>query len=345
MKTRIVDGGEVRRLLPMARCIDLMAGALSSLQRGRSLNPLRSFTWQPDRRGLIATMPGYLEAAPGDGLGEALEDELAGGLKAFGLKVIGYFPGRRQPGVDSHRGFVALFDTDDGAPLALVDAAAITAVRTAAVSGLATRLLARPESAVVAILGSGVQARTHLEAMLAVRRVSEVRVWSPIAESCAEYQRWAENSIGIAVDVPAGPREAVAGADVICTTTSSGAPVLLGEWLEPGMHVNAVGASVRSARELDGAAVARSTLFVDRRESARAESGDYLLALEDGAIGPDHIRAELGEVVVGEHPGRISAQEITLFDSLGLGVEDVAAAAWVLAAARRENAGIEVALS
>jgi ornithine cyclodeaminase len=333
MATRIVTGEEVRRLLPMAKCVDLMADALASLSRGASLNPLRTFAWLPDRRGLIATMPGYLESG-----------EPVGG-KAFGLKVIGYFPGKREPGVDSHRGFVALFDTDDGEPLAIVDAASITAIRTAAVSGLATRLLARADARVLAILGSGVQARTHLEAVLAVRSPAEVRVWSPAPEGCAEYQRWAESAHGVAVEVPAGAREAVAGADIVCTTTSSSEPVLFGDWLEPGMHVNAVGASMKAARELDGAAVARSSLFVDRRESAENESGDYLLALQEGAIGPGHIRAELGEVVAGLARGRTCPEEITLFKSLGLAVEDVAAAAWVLAEARRLDVGLEVTLS
>ncbi|HVS62688.1 MAG TPA: ornithine cyclodeaminase family protein [Thermoanaerobaculia bacterium] len=348
--TRILTGEEVRRLLPMDRCVELMADALESLHRGASLNPLRSFVWQPDRRGLIATMPGYLDTG-GTEAGASGETE-AGRLQrgapaanAFGLKVISFFPGRREPGVESHLGFVALFDPGDGAPLAIVDAASITAIRTAAVSGLATRLLSRPDSAVVAILGSGVQARTHLEAMLAVRSPNEVRVWSPSPESCAEYRSWAGETLGIPVVVPQGPRETIAGADIVCTTTSSTVPVLFGEWLEPGMHVNAVGSSMRAARELDGAAMARSTLFVDRRESAVNESGDYLLALEEGAIGPEHIRAEIGEVVAGDHPGRTSEDEITLFDSLGLAIEDVAAAAWVLAEARREDVGVEVAFS
>ncbi|HVS15707.1 MAG TPA: ornithine cyclodeaminase family protein [Thermoanaerobaculia bacterium] len=325
--TRILTGGDVRRLLPMDRCIELVADALTALARGEALNPLRAALWQPDRRGLLGLMPGFLGAA------------------GLGVKVVGVFPGNHALGLDSHQGFVALFDAEHGAPRAIVDAASITAIRTAATSGLATRLLARPASRCLALLGTGVQARSHLEAMTAVLRLDDVRVWSRSPAHRLDFVEWAGRALGVPVAAAGSAREAVEGADVVCTTTASPQPVLLGDWLAPGLHVNAVGSSMRSSRELDGVAMARSLLFVDRRESAVNEAGDYLLALEEGAIGPDHIRAELGELLLGSAAGRTSEEEITVFESLGLAVEDLAAAAWVLERAREQDAGVEVELA
>jgi ornithine cyclodeaminase len=212
------------------------------------------------------------------------------------------------------------------------------------VSGVATRALAREDAGDLALLGTGVQALTHLEAMLLARPIRRVRAWSRQPENVAAFADSARARFGVDVEAAASAQEAVAGADLICTVTSSREPVLKGEWIAAGAHVNAVGASQRTARELDGEAVRRASLFVDRRESALNEAGDFLLARAEGAVDDTHIRAEIGQVLSGAAPGRRSAEEITLFKSLGLAVEDVAAARHIHAAAERAGAGTRVEL-
>ena len=328
MKTLIVDQQLVRRLLPMGECIDLMAEALAELGRGQGLNPLRTAMVLPDRSGILGMMPSGLSASG-----------------VVGIKVITVFPGNHGTELDSHQGAVLLFEAERGRLLAVAHGSEITAIRTAAVSGLATRLLARPDSALLAILGSGVQATTHLDAILEVRPIERVRVWSRNQENAAAFARLAGRRVSAAVESVGSAQEAVRGADVVCTTTSSSEPVLLGEWLQPGVHVNAVGSSVPTARELDTAAVARSRLFVDRRESTLNEAGDFLIPKAEGAIGDEHIVAELGEVLDGTSAGRRDESEITLFKSLGLGVEDLAAIHHIYRRAVAEGVGVEVGMS
>ena len=223
--------------------------------------------------------------------------------------------------------------------LEVLDATSITGIRTAAVSGFATRLLAREDAGDLAILGSGVQARTHLEAMRCVRRIRRVRVWSRSADNARVFAAGESKRQGIPIDVAAGAREAVAGADLICTATSAREPILRGDWISPGAHINAVGSSIPAARELDTDAVRRSRLYADRRESLENEGGDFLLAKKEGAVGDDHIVGEIGEVAIGKVPGRRSKDEITLFKSLGLAVEDVASAKHIYEKARASGAG------
>jgi ornithine cyclodeaminase len=227
----------------------------------------------------------------------------------------------------------------------MVDASEVTAIRTAAVSGVATRALAQEDADDLAVIGSGTQARTHLEAMLAVRPVRRVRAWSPNRERREAFAAEATERHGVPVEAVDEPRAAVEGASLICTVSGAREPVVRGEWLAPGCHINAVGSALPTARELDSEAVARARLFVDRRESALYESGDVLLAMKDGAIGEDHIAGELGELVTGAVEGRTATDQITLFKSLGLAVEDVAAARAVLEAARREGGGSTVRLA
>lgn len=323
-----IDGATVRSLLPMDRCIELMADALSGLARGDGENPLRSVVtmqWAPVPSAL-ATMPAVLGDPP-----------------ALGVKIISVFPGNHELGIESHQGFVLLFEPEHGSPVALIDAIAITAIRTAAVSGLATRLLARPDADELAILGSGTQARSHLAAMRAVRPISHVRAWSPHRDRLDAFVVEA-GADGLAVDAASSARDAVEGADVICTVTASPEPVLQGVWLADGSHVNAVGASQPANRELDTEAVRRGRLFVDRRESAMHEAGDFLIPLREGAIDEGHIVAEIGEVAAGLAPGRRTDEEVTLFKSLGLAIEDLAAARWVHQRAVETGAGIPVPL-
>lgn len=303
----------------MGACIDVMAEALSSLARGDALQPLRQVHWLPDHRGLLGVMPGALW----DGEGAVL-----------GIKVITVFPGNHAKGEETHLGSVLLFEAEMGKLLAILDAAAVTAIRTAAVSGLATRLLAKEDAGDLALLGSGVQARTHLAALREVRPLRRVRVWSRHPESARRFAAEESARHGLPVEATATAREAVEGADLICTVTAAREPVLEGAWLAPGAHVNAVGACTPTTRELDTEAILRARIFVDRRESALAEAGDLLIPMQAGEVGEDPIAGELGDVLVGRLPGRQAAEEITLFKSLGLAVEDLAAARFVWRRAR-----------
>jgi ornithine cyclodeaminase len=225
-----------------------------------------------------------------------------------------------------------------------MDAAEITAIRTAAASGVATRLLAREDAETLAMIGAGVQARTHLEAMLVARPIRDIRVFSPRRDQCERLVRWFESKKDARIEVVSSAREAVEGAAIVCTATSASEPVVEGSWLHPGTHINAVGACMPKVRELDSAAVARSRMFVDCRESAVNESGDFLLALAEGAIGDNAIVAEIGEILAGKHKGRQNDEEITLFNSLGVAVEDLATAHYVAARALDRGVGARVAL-
>jgi ornithine cyclodeaminase/alanine dehydrogenase-like protein (mu-crystallin family) len=325
MDTLIIPQSLVPELLPLEECVDVMAEALLALANGDAVLPLRSMVWMPDRSGLLGLMPAYL-----------------GAPRSLGLKVISYLPGNHGGDRDSHQGAVLLFDTASGSLLAMIDASSITAIRTAAVSGLATRLLAREDAGDLALLGSGVQASTHLDAMRAVRRLKRVRVCGLSIQRAQTFARHHEKTLGIPIEAVATAKEAVVGADLICTTTPSREPVLLGEWISAGAHINAVGACFATARELDTQAVVRSRLYVDRRESALAEAGDILIPMSEGAIADDHIVGELGDVVAGRVPSRRLPQEITLFKSLGIAIEDLAAAHYIHARARALGKGIAV---
>jgi ornithine cyclodeaminase len=290
---------------------------------------LRTVILVPNTTDAFATMPGYL----------ALD-----GQRVVGAKVITVYPGNHGTAYDSHQGAVLLFDPDNGSLAALLDATAITTIRTAAVSAVATRLLARETASTLAIIGAGVQAHAHLRAMCAVRPIRSLRVWSRTAEHARQLADVARDELQLDATVAASGPEAVAGAEIVCTTTSARQPVLNGAWLSPGAHVNAIGASQPSAREVDSAAVVRSRLYVDRRESALKEPGDILVPLQDGDIQPDHIVGEIGELLIGRAVGRRHADEITLFKSLGLAIEDLAASSYVYAEAVRTGMGVTVDL-
>ena len=341
---------EVERLLPMGECIAVMERALRDLALGAAVQPLRSVMRLDGRPGLLGLMPGQIQVPAGapSGAAEASPADAAGegygrpSGSIAGVKVVSIFPGNRERGDESHFGAVLLFETETGRPIAHLDAAAITAIRTAAVSAVATRLLAREDAGELALLGAGVQARTHLAALREVREIRRVRVWSRRPESARRFA--AEEGARHRLPVASAPSAAaaVAGADLVCTVTASREPVLAGEWLSPGVHVNAVGASAAASRELDSAAVARSRLFVDRRESTINESGDFLFPLREGVIAEDHIQGEIGDLLLGRLPGRRSASEITLFKSLGLAVEDLAAAHHVYRQAVAQGRGIRL---
>jgi ornithine cyclodeaminase len=258
---------------------------------------------------------------------------------AYGLKAICIFGGNPAIGLDAHQGVVLLSSTRTGEPLAILNASAITEIRTAAVSAVATALLARPDATELAIIGTGVQARAHLLAISGSRPLTGIRVAGRDHAKAARFADRMQASAGVPVTACASAREVVAGAGLVVTATSAAEPVLQRDWLAAGTHINAVGACLPHTRELDSATIADAALFADSRESVRGEAGDYLLALAEGAIGPDHVRAEIGELLTGEAAGRSSDQEITVFESLGLAVEDLAAA-YVYGKASRLGAGV-----
>ncbi|MEV0230712.1 ornithine cyclodeaminase family protein [Nonomuraea sp. NPDC050786] len=317
-----LDGQAVRKALPVEEAIGLMAGVMRAYSSGEVTQPLRAILRPESDDGVFAAMPSHV---PGSG---------------YGIKAISLRPGNPAKGLPAHVGMVIVFDPETGYPLALMDAAELTAVRTAAVSAAATDALARPEAGDLALIGSGVQARSHLEALAAVRTLRRVRVFSP--NSAAGLQKWAATWLDVPVEVMPSAAAALEGADLVCTVTSSRKPVVAGADLTPGAHVNAVGASVADARELDSEAVARCAVFVDSRQSAAAESYDLRAPMEEGLTGADHVRAELGEVLLGRHPGRTDAEEITLYKSLGMAAQDVVAGFAAARAAQESGLGIHV---
>jgi ornithine cyclodeaminase/alanine dehydrogenase-like protein (mu-crystallin family) len=323
MRILILNHAEVEHLLPIRECIPVMIDALSSLARGDVHQPLRMIVRPPDARGMMGLMPSYRASARG----------------AYGVKVVCIFPDNPQQGLDAHQGSVMLLSGETGELLALMNASAITAIRTAAVSGVATELLAREDASELAIIGAGVQARTHIEAMACVRPIKRARIASRSVENARKFAGEMASRYGFPIEPVETVEMAVRGADLIVTATTAPEPVLKREWLAPGAHVNAVGASLSTTREVDSATMAAASLFVDRRESTINESGDYLIALREGAITTDHIRAEIGELLIANQVGRTSREEITLFKSLGLAVEDLASAEYLYQKAKAMQAG------
>jgi len=309
----VLGAGDVRDLLPYGECADVMRGALTALASGQAHQPLRTVIRPPGGDGLMALMPSFL----------------AGEDPAYGLKAICIFPGNPALGKDAHQGGVLVSSARTGELLALVNGSALTEIRTAAVSAVATSLLARPDAAHLAIVGTGVQARAHALAIAASRPIAQIRLAGRRPGSAARLAAELRDQLGILVMAGEDVREAVDGASIVVTATSSATPVLCRDWLAAGTHINAVGACLPAAREIDTATMADAALFVDSRESAAGESGDFLLAMAEGAIDARHIRAEIGDVLTGTAQGRRDTREITLFESLGLAIEDLAAAVHV----------------
>jgi ornithine cyclodeaminase len=331
MDVLVLNGEDVARLLPMPECIRVMRDALAALARGEALVPLRTIMRVPGVGGFLGLMPGYISPVRGE-------------EGALGMKAVSVFPGNAKRGIDTHQGAVLLFEADTGRLSALMDGAAITAIRTAAVSGVATDLLARRDAGELAILGAGVQARTHIEAIAAVRPLRRVSIWSRSPEHAASLAAELRPRFTFPIEVAATAQAAVREADIVATVTASPEPILERGWLKEGVHINAVGSSIPTSREIDTATMVAARLFVDRRESALAESGDLLIAMGEGAVKGDHVQAELGEVIIGKNPGRRSPSELTLFKSLGLAVEDVAAAAYIARRARETGTGQTVTM-
>ena len=327
MSVLVLGHADVRSLLGMRECIDALEEAFRAVGLGRARQPLRPVYPVAGGEAFLGLMPSEADAP-----------------HVLGLKAITVYPGNHALGLESHQGLVLLFDGDTGVPQAILDAASITAVRTAAASGLATQLLARHDAGDLAILGAGIQAASHLEAMAAVRKLRRVRVWSRKTESVDRLIETIGERPGPRIEPVADVRETLDGADLVCTVTGAREPILESGWVADGAHINAVGACTAQTRELDTATVARARVWVDSMESALHEAGDLLIPMGEGALDEDHIEGELGGLVLDPLSGRRAPEELTIFESLGVGIEDLAAAALVVQKARAANAGVLVDL-
>jgi ornithine cyclodeaminase len=306
MNPPFIGREEVAALLPMQECIDVMESTFRALANGECVQPLRSIMWLPDKTGLLGMMPGY-----------------AAGPRVMGIKLITVFHANKDSGYPSHQGIVVLFDAKHGQPLMMFDATEITAIRTAAVSALATRALSRENSERLAIIGAGEQAQRHIESILLVRKIKEIRIWNRNEANAEALSKKIAARRSIDIQVTKTVQQAVEQADIVCTVTASRQPLLNGDWISNGSHINAVGSSTPFSRELDSTAVVRGALFTDRYESIFKEAGDFLIPKEEGVITDAHVKAELGEVLCGVKKGRESDEQITIFKSLGLAVEDI----------------------
>jgi ornithine cyclodeaminase len=306
MEPLFVNKEKIASLLPMKECIEVMEKMFRSLASGEIVQPLRSLMWLPGKTGLLGMMPGYA-SVPG----------------VMGIKVISVFHANREAGLPSHQGVVMLFDAKHGQPLMLFDAGEITAIRTAAASAVATKLLSRKNSSTLAMIGSGEQAARHIEAMRLVRKIKQVNIWSRSEANAKELAEKVSSKYNIPAQVTKNAKEAVEHADIICTVTSSKEPVVMGDWIAAGTHINAVGSSTPATRELDTAAIVKSKLFTDSYESVFNEAGDFLIPKNEGAVTDDHVKAEIGEVLSGTKKGREKDEEITVFKSLGIAAEDI----------------------
>jgi ornithine cyclodeaminase/alanine dehydrogenase-like protein (mu-crystallin family) len=328
MSVRVLSGDDVRAALKMPDCIEAMDAVLRQFAAGELYLPLRSVVRPPKSPGLMGLMTAHR----------------AGEAPAFGLKAVAIFPENPRRGLDAHQGVVVVFDGEDGRVRGLIDASAVTAIRTAAVSAVATRALARDGAATLAVLGAGVQAAAHIEAMACVLPLERVRIYSRRPEPAAELAAATAGRYGVDATAAASVEEALRDAAVVVTTTTAREPIVERAWLAPGTHVNAVGSSIPTTRELDGATMAAARIVVDARESALNESGDVLLAMREGTLAEDVALVELGEVLSGSAQGRADADELTVFVSLGLAVEDLAAAELALRVAEHAGLGAEVTL-
>jgi len=303
------DADTVQRVLRMDACIDLMADTQAAISRGEITPPLRSFVPVADGKGGMGIMPGDTPSA-------------------FGAKLVSIYGGNPARGLPMIQGCILLFDRESGAPAALIEGASVTAIRTAAASGAATRALARDDASVLALLGYGVQAETHLEAMRCVRPVREVRVWGPSLEKAGRFAAaHADDDVAVVAVETAGA--AVSGADLVCAVSAASEPVIEGRELAAGSHVNLVGSHSPRTREADGETMGRARVFTEITDFAMKEAGDILLAIKEGFLSEGDLAGEIGAVIDGAVEGRRSEDEITLYKSLGNVAQDLAAAHYV----------------
>jgi alanine dehydrogenase len=316
MTIQIIDAGRVRRLLPIMECIDVMAEAMKAASGGDIVQPMRTVVPIDDGGGRLFVMPAASKS-----------------LGCYGAKLISHTPANSGKGLPTIRGDYLLFEGDTGAAVALIDASSLTAIRTAAASGLAARFLARSEATTCGIFGTGVQAATHVAAMCAVRPIREIRIWGRDMEKANRLAEILKASTGLIVSGQKDPAT-VAACDLVCTVTAASQPILKGDWVRPGAHISLVGAHTLAEREADSELVRRSHVFVDQLEAAHREAGDVMIPIQEGSVPGDHIRGEIGKVVTGAIAGRTSPYQVTVYKSVGIAAQDLFAARHVFSKAR-----------
>lgn len=324
---RILTRQDIQKALPMPQAIEAVRDAFIQLSAGQAEVPLRTALDVARHNGVTLFMPAYL----------SVDDQMA-------LKIVSVYDDNPNRGLPLIHALVVVVDAKTGAPAAILDGTYLTALRTGAASGAATEVLARPDARVAAIFGAGVQGRTQLEAVCAVRSIEEAWIYDVDLERAARYADEMAKRLDLDVRLARMPAQAVRPADVICTATTSSSPVFDDADIQPGTHINAIGAYTPEMQEIPPQTVLRAKVVIDDHEAALAEAGDLLIPIDRGLMTSEHISAELGEVVAGDKLGRESPEEITLFKSVGVAVQDVAAAAAVLEASQALGLGIDVAL-
>ncbi|MGB7906030.1 MAG: ornithine cyclodeaminase family protein [Steroidobacteraceae bacterium] len=309
LELRVISAREVRELLPFGACVDAVEQAMRSVSAGKVLMPLRQSMPLPSGDGRLAWMPGYL-----------------GDPECFGIKLLSLFPGNPRVGLSSHVGLYVLYESAHGRPVAIMEASALTAIRTAAASVVATRALARADSRTLAIIGTGEEARSHIDAFQAVRPFQRVLLWGRDPEATSELAGYALAAGCVHVEIARSIAAAAAEADVICTVTGSPTALLFGRDIRGGTHLCLVGAAIPGSREVDDDLVALSRYFVDYRGSALAQAGELLDAIKAGRVTEAHILGEIGDVLSGTVPGRLADDDVTVYKSLGVAAQDLVSA-------------------
>ncbi|MGZ8454024.1 MAG: ornithine cyclodeaminase family protein [Candidatus Binatia bacterium] len=321
----VLSEKQVKSLIDLDELIGALEQAHIQYSTGKAVMPVRLVVPLPHIRGRITSMPGYLN-----------ED------KALGMKVVTYFQDNPTQNLPAILATIMLFSSDTGKMIAAMDGGYITAIRTACASALATRTLANPDTPVLGILGAGVQARAHIQALTRVRQLSLIKLYSPSGKSARSIKQDLEKPCAIPIEVVDSAQAAVRDSDLLVTVTTAKEPIVHAEWLKPGVHINAVGSHRPDLREIDGATLKRAKVVVDSREAVMAECGDILLALKEQSIGAAEIHGEIGEVLAGAKTGRSSPSEVTLYKSVGIAIQDVAAAQMVYRKALAQNVGTHV---
>lgn len=322
---RVMNRMAVQAALSHADCIEALVPAMIAVSKGQTQMPLRQYLTVADNGGKFTVMQGSLENP-----------------QVFGLKAVAKYPRDPDSPYGSHVGAVMIFDADLGVPTAVMDGAELTAIRTSAASALATRVLSKKDARTLAILGTGTQAMHHIQALLAVRDIDEISVWGRNPKAVDALINALSLTGSIRIRRSDSVESAVSDADIVCTTTAAKSPVLRGEWLSPGCHVNLVGAAIRDAAEADQTVVTRSRFFTDYRPSAFAQAGELMDAIDAGVVGEDHIAGEIGQVLAGEVAGRQRDSEITTYKSLGVAAQDLAAALFAFNKAEQLDLGVAV---
>jgi alanine dehydrogenase len=321
----ILSEAQVRGLIKIDELIAALRQAHVQYSTGKAVMPVRLVVPLSDIQGRITSMPGYLT-----------ED------KSLGMKVVTYFQNNPKHNLPAILATIMLFSAETGQMIAVMDGGYITAIRTACASALATQALANPGATTLGILGAGVQARAHIEALARVRELKQIKIYSPSGVGAATIKRDMEKALSLSIEVAQNAEAVVRDSDLLVTVTTAKEPIVKADWLKPGVHVNAVGSHRPDLREIDGATLARARVVIDSRDAIMAECGDILLALKEKSVGADVIHAEIGEVLAGAKPGRSRADEITLYKSVGIAIQDVATANLVYRKALERKVGTNV---